>query len=71
MWIELIVITELHYLDTTSSQLPGFGQVQSVLSAARRVLGESLTTFEFMDRNAIATVRRAQPHLLKRCDHVC
>jgi hypothetical protein len=46
--------------------LSGFEKVSKVLMAARAALGDTLTAFEFVDRNALAVVRRANPHLLHR-----
>ena len=37
-----------------------------MLGTARRMLGDTLTAFEFIDRNAIDAVRRAYPHILHR-----
>ena len=47
-------------------QLPSFSQIEPLLSLARSSLGNNLTAFEFMDRNAIDAVRRSDPHLLSK-----
>ena len=63
-YLTFIALVFQSLLASFIEQLGAFNQVQPLLTAARNILGDSLTAFEFMDRNSIAALGRAQPHLL-------
>eukprot|EP01032_Pedospumella_encystans_P011655 gene11655-13541_t len=62
--VSLLLATKPAMTCVLFAKLGAFNQVQPLLTAARNTLGDSLTAFEFMDRNSIAALGRAQPHLL-------
>jgi len=62
--VSVLLATKPSFSCVVFAKLSSFSEVGVMLGTARRMLGDTLTAFEFIDRNAIDAVRRAYPHIL-------